>query len=510
MALNSNEVDPQARDALSQAFTSMAAKSDFAPLSDGAYFTQLGQQSQNQPVGVTPAPTLMAQAPAVASKIPLMVNIEEQLKRATEATDTMEAANILGSVRGAIAKEAATFYSETQGVANAEFGIPRLSAQLEEAIRMDDMSPGYRQKYGQADSDETAAVRRQLLTSKAAADSSINERLAGNPIYQELMAKAKTAEQLVATRVQQDLNKDATKQAEADEFYYSRPPEERKLLDEATGNTDSDPRVAMANLKFIYKDERRKKALFDVLNGGEAELPKLSISGNPFAKRMAIGREAKVFGTPEIAASKIAEVEAVANDNNKALLAFTALRNAGALGIPAGPEVEKLTQNVTLLLGPAAGKTKADQEMQAKQRADIAIKFARLNAEKEFNSDIMALRHKSSIPVPSWLAAEAASGKVGKIDNKAAMALANKAPLEERRVRIQELSDYYNSAVDYQNKSMLFPVSAFAGEKLKAQATLLGVFGDAAEKVGELFPSFGAGGMEGQALTDYMKQQANR
>lgn len=433
-----------------------------------------------EPVGAPPT-----------SQIPLLQNIEAQLKAATESQDTMEAARILGSVRGEIAKESAKFYKETQGIAHAEFGVPMLEQTLQQAIKMDDLSPGYRQKYGMADSDETAAIRRQAMTAKQAADSSIQERLAGNGTYQELMAKAKVTESIAAHRVQLDLDGDSRKQAEADEFYYSRPPEQRKLMDEAFGNDKGDPRVALANLKMMSGDA--KKQFAEVIEGGERVLPKLAIAGNVFARRIAVAREAKIFGSPDIASKKLEEVELVANDNRRALEEFTKLKAAGVFG----PEGEKLAQTVTLLLGPAAGTSAADQEKQRLQRIDIASRFARYNAEKEFDSDIMALRTKSQFPPPAWLAAEAASGKIGKIDEAAAIALAYKAPtLEERQARIKDLTTYVNSAVDHQNKSLLFQVSPLKAEKLKASIGLFPFIGQNVEQIQGIQKSLLMGGAD--------------
>ena len=468
----------------------------------------------------TQAPTLFqsSAAPAVVSPQTqaaspqtsnLLANIEEQLKVASTTTDTMEAGKALAEVKGAIAKEAANFYKDTQGIAHAEFGVPSLAGQLQQAIQMDDMAPGYRQKYGMADSDETAKVRQQLMTAKSAADGSIAERLAGNTVYQELMAKAKTQEAMVAHRTQRNIDQDANLQAKAEEFYYNIPPEEKKLFDEAIGNKEGDPRKALANLVRLEKDAGLKEQMKQLTKGGEAAIPVLTAAGNVFAKQIAIQREAPIFGSADIAAKKIQAVEAIAGDNRGSLEAFAKMRAGGFYA--AGDQTQALEKKMKLMLGPAAGNSAEDRIQSAKQRAAIAVDFAKFSAEQEFNSDLIALRHKSSLPVPAWLEAAAASGKIGKIDKNAAIALVHQAANpQEQQQRAKELTAFYNSAQEKQNKSILFAVSPLATEKLKAEIGLLSVFGKGLSKIGSMLPDFKVPTQTGEELSSYMNQQANR
>lgn len=456
---------------------------------------------------LTPSP-IESPTPIVKPVQGLMDEINSKLKDASEVTDTLKAASLIGDVKGAIAREAAKFQKETRSIAAAEFGVPSLEATLQNSVLLDDQSPGYRQKYGTADSDETAKVRSQLMQAKAAADSSINERLAGNSNYQELMNKAKATETMLTHRISKNIDIDTKRQLEAEEFYYTRPPEQRKLMDEILGNTQGDPRVAAANMKVLQANPEMKKQFSQVLENPETLIPSLALSGNVFAKRVLLERESKVAG-PEVAQKKLKQLEDISKDNIAALSVFSEMKAAGAY--PKGAEFEALEKRLKTSLGPAGGTSKQDQEIAAQARRDIAVKAARYITEKEFNSDIMALRNKASFPPPDWLQAAAASGKVGKIDKGAAIALVNMAPtVEERRIRQAELTAYYDSAVKQQNTSMIFQVSPLSTEQMKAEITLSGVLGNALTRVGNLLPSFGAPEMSGTRLQEYMKQSAER
>lgn len=481
-----------------------------------AFYKIAGQQAEQD--AAYGAPVYQSQSPSVGAKIqgpatqpspdqhPLLANLDSQLKLASSTEDPMETAKILANVKGSIAKTSAEFYKETQAVAHAEYQIPSLEAALKQSIQMDDASPGYRQKYGVADSDETASVRSHLMQAKAAADASIKERLAGNSVYQGLMAKAKAAETFTEYNIQKNLSRDAALQAKAEEFYYNIPPEQKKLFDEAIGNQEGDPRKALANLSRIHGSPEAKKQMEAVMEGGEAALPKLAIGGNLFAKRIAIQRESKVLGTPEIAAAKIADLEKISTDSRLALETFTKMKAAGVYG--SGKEVDDLSKRLTLALGPASGTSAADKQVAAAARVDIAQKAGRYITEKEFESDVMALRHKSQVPPPAWLEAAAASGKIGKIDKTAAISLINSASTtQERQQRAAEFSAYYGSAVQHQNKSILFQVSPLANEKLKAEISLMGVFGKAVGKAAEMLPTFGIPNLD---IQSYMQQQVER
>jgi hypothetical protein len=144
-----------------------------------------------------------------------------------------------------------------------------------------------------------------------------------------------------------------------------------------------------------------------------------------------------------------------------------------------GDKTQALERKLKLMLGPAAGTSAEDKKQAAQQRAAIAVDFAKFTAKQDFDADIMALRHKSSVPVPAWLEAAAASGKIGKIDKNAVIALIHQAPtVEEKQKRQAEVVAYYDSAVAQQNKSIMFQVSAYQTEKFKAQIAMGGVIGD--------------------------------
>ena len=95
--------------------------------------------------------------------------------------------------------------------------------------------------------------------------------------------------------------------------------------------------------------------------------------------------------------------------------------------------------------------------------------------------------------MPAWLEAASQRPEVGKIDKTAAIRIANQAPnREEKQKRIQELVEFYDSAVRTQNRSRLFNVNALASEQLKAEASLFEIMSGSIESIGGVFGGGGA------------------
>lgn len=401
----------------------------------------------------------------------LMSTIDEKLKQVNNAQDSMEAIKGLAEIRGAIAAEDSRFTKQAASAAYAEFSVPMLEATLQQNIQLDNAAPGYRAKFGMADSKQTEDVRNQLLRAKSAADASIPKRLLTNAAYTELMAKAKAVDSMAEHVNNRLRNRESDLDQKAADFYYNKSPEALKLFNEATDNEAGDPRKAMANMRDIYSHPHLKEQLSALEIGGEAALPKLVASGNPFAKRVALKREISVFGDAEVTAKKLAEVEKTGSDSADALMKFKIMKAAGSYGT--GEDIKALESSYNKFLGVAAGNTKADQEKASLARADIAVKYARFSAERDFNSNIPALRHKSSIPIPDWLDAASKDPTIGKIDKTTAISLANSAPTSEgRKARLTELTKFYESAVITQNKSLLFQVNPLSVEQLKAEGAM--------------------------------------
>lgn len=419
------------------------------------------------------APKLKAAA-NVAVETPkqdFLASIETQLKDAMTigANDPITSAKNLANVRGSIAAEDARFFKEAQTQAYAEYQIPRLMQALDQNIQMDRNTPSYVQRYGMADSDETAAVRRQLMTAKSAADASIQERLLGNEYYRSLKAKATSIESMIENQWKRGMERDAALEAKASEFYYSIPAEQKGLFDKAIGNTSGDPRVAMAT--FARLPAAEKQQLEKLMQSGEQGLALEALSGNRFAKNVLHKDETQVFGDKDQAALRLSKIEELSKDSKLSMAAFKEMKAAGFYG--AGKAVEDKALAISSLLQTAGSGNKEQQQMAAQRRIEIAKDYASYKMNQEFNLDIPALRTKSTVPMPAWLEAASQRPEVGKIDKSKAIALANQAPnREEKQKRINELVEFYDSAVKTQNRSKLFNINALASEQLKAEAAL--------------------------------------
>ncbi len=439
------------------------------------------------------APRLKASA-SVAVETPkqdFLASIETQLKDAMEigATDPMTSAKNLANVRGSIAAEDAKFFKEAQSQAYAEYQIPRLQQALEQNVQMDRSTPAYVQKYGMADSDETAAVRRSLMTAKSAADASINERLLGNEYYRSLKAKASSLEAMIESQWRKSMDRDAKLEAEASELYYSIPAEQKGLLDKAIGNVSGDPRMALATFARMPAAETRQ--LEKMMQVGEQGLALEALSGNRFAKTVLHKDEAQVFGDKDQAALRLSKIEEIAKDSKLALAAFKEMKASGLYG--QGKAVEDKALSTSSLMQAAGSGNKEQQQLASQKRVEIAKDYAAYKMNQEFNSDIPALRTKSTVPMPAWLEAASQRPEVGKIDKSKAIALANQASnREEKQKRIQELVEFYDSAVKTQNRSKLFNVNALASEQLKAEASLFDILAGSAESLGGIFGGGGA------------------
>lgn len=427
---------------------------------------------------VKESPKLRASTPVTAASAPAATNlldsVDAQLKQAVAEPDAMKAAQHLSNVRGAIAAEDARFFKEAQSTAYSEFGVQRLSEILDQNIKMDKSTPAYVQKYGDADSDETAAVRRQLMTAKAAADGSIAERLKGNPTYQSLMAKAKTTEALITDTVTKGLSKEADLDRKASEFYYSMPPEQKVIFDKAIGNENSDPRMAMATVARFSRIPGQMQQLEAVLQGGEKVIPSLALSGNIFAKKIALDAETKVFGDKDVAAKKLREVEKISMDTQAAVEAWKQLKLDRGFAARVGAEkIKAQDQAVSMMIAKAGSGNKQAQQEYASLRSSIAEDFAHVKAQKDFDSDLLALKNDKGLQAPVWLAEAGKDPAVGKIDKTKAIALVAKGQsMEEKKQRMKELVEFYGAAAERQQGSMFFRVNPLATESLKVETTL--------------------------------------
>lgn len=457
------------------------------------------QQKQEAPKFITPA--AVPNNGSLPGSQDIISSLGNQLRQAQElySGDPIRFAEEVSKIESTVAAKKVDFFKEAQAQAFVTYGIPDLEKNLA-ANKAKDNAPWFRQKYGMVDSDETIAAQGKLAAMKNAADGSIRESLLSNKTYQELDTYHKTFAKLAEGSLNSSINRQEKLRVEAAAEYASYTVEERDLLDKAIGNTERKPEMVFARTRLMSPDQ--KKMLNAVIVGGAKAVPQLALAGNPFAQNAALATETEVFGDRSVAEKKLSEVTAIASSNEQAM---KTLINMGA--------PKDVIANASSLLGPQAKVTgKAASEDAARKRSEIAVKFAELQTQKNFDSDILSL--KSDLPVPAFLQAAKGDPKqnpTGKIDRKLAIALANKAPtIQERQANISALTDFYGSAATRQNKSLFFKVNPLSAETLKTQATLMGVLGQATAKVGDMLPDFGVPDMTGGNLEAYMNQSVNR
>jgi hypothetical protein len=410
---------------------------------------------------------------SVSASEDIIANMETRLRilQETSGGDTIALSKGLAQLDADVAMKKADIYKEIQSLSLAKYQVPSLQKALQESIALDDKSPGFRQKYGSTDSSETGAIRSQLNQAMAAADGAINEGLKGNSVYQSIDTAAATFRRTAETLIFKNMAKDEQVAAAAQDAYNRYTPEQKKTWDMAIGNTDSNPVMAIAHYKALPAKGREE--LNQVVEGGNIAIPALTLSGNVFAKRIAIQKEAEVSGDANIAAAKVESLVNIASDSTAAFKAYETLKKVGLIS---PTDAKALDIQVKTSLDPRLSSG-ANKEEAAKLRRFVAMKVARAETTKAFNSDITHLSNNDGIPVPSFLAqaqnSPAFSNKKLSLDD--AITIANAAPsTQERQKNLNELGMYYSAAIKKQNQSPLFTVDPLAVEQLKAKAVLQG------------------------------------
>ena len=403
----------------------------------------------------------------------IISNMEARLRTLQETSggDPIALSKGLAQLDADVAMKKADMYKEARSLNMAKYSVPQLQKALQDSINLDSKTPGFREKYGNVDSEETVTVRSQLNQAMAAADGAVTESLKENPTYQSLDTAAGTFRKTAEALLFKNMAKDEQVTEAAKDAYNRYTPEQQKTWDIAIGNTKSDPVMAIAHYKALPAKGREE--LNQVVEGGAAAVPALTLSGNVFAKRIAIEKEAEVSGNPMVAAAKIENLVKIASDSTVAFNAYETMKKTGLIS-PADAKV--LDLQVKSTLDPRTSKGASKDEV-AKLSRFIAMKVAREETTKSFNSDITQLPNDAGIPLPGFLAqarnSPTFSGKKMTLDD--AITVANSAPsTQERQKNLNDLGIYYSAAVQKQNKSPLFTVDPLAVEQLKAKAVLQG------------------------------------
>ena len=446
-----------------------------------------GFRSVSDTSPTTGVPAMLHSSTASAD---IIGNMEMRLRQLQETSsgDPIALSRGLAQLDSDVAMKKADMYNEVRSLNMAKYNVPQLQKALQDSINLDTQTPGFREKYGSVDSEETLTVRSQLNQAMAAADGAVNESLKGNPVYQSLDTAAGTFRKTAEALIFKNMAKDEQVTEAAKDAYNRYTPEQQKTWDTAIGNTNSDPVMAIAHYKAL--PAKGKEELNQVVEGGTVAVPALTLSGNVFAKRIAIAKETEVSGDPILAAAKVENLVKIASDSTTAFNAYETMKKTGLIS-PADAKVLDLQIKTTLDPRTSAGAPKAEVE---KLSRFIAMKVARVETTKAFNSNITQLSNDEGIPLPGFLAqasnSPAFSGKKMTLDD--AITVANAAPsTQERQKNLNDLGVYYSAAVKKQNKSPLFTIDPLAVEQLKAKAVLQGfnLFGKMGESLNPIVES---------------------
>lgn len=408
----------------------------------------------------------------------------------------------LAQVEASVAAKHSDFMRAATAEAYTKHNVMAFEKAVQDGIQQDDMAPGYRQKYGSADSDETLAARKALNSAKSQAEGSIPEILKGNPAYLSFDAYSKSRIDAVKTMFMKRLGKEEQIDLQAEIEMSGYMPEQRAALEAISGFTDP-----VQQWKFTQAQGKNKQFLLDAISSTPEHLALQTLGGNPYAERLVRQKEQRVLGAEE-ADKRLGMVARIVADPVVANKAFQELVATG--GVPAA-RLEEYNKKATTALMQSSSTNKEEQKFAAAFRRDVAMQVASHTAQKAFDEDMLALRGKSKVPLPSFLEEASKDLKTGTISKEKALFLVKEAPsLELRKQRLQQLSEYYQSAADTQNESIFFKIQPLAPQKLLVEASLLGVFGQAADKIGGFFPKMGIPDMTGTTLEKYMQQSVER
>lgn len=406
---------------------------------------------------------------ASASLFDLQKNIDEQVA-ALEAVagDRNSFVSGLARIQSSIAAKEADFRKEAQTQAAIKTGVKDFEKALQDSIMMDRSTPEWVAQYGTADSDETIQARKNLIAAQNAALGASDNFLKENPAYVAFRTYAETKLKGAEAMFIKGMDRQEKLEFQADVVMSGYMPEQRQALAEISGF-----QTPVEQWKFMEAQGNNKKFLQETISASPKELPVLALSGNPYARRLVEKKEVAILGEAE-AGRLFGELDKIIADPieaNKKMADF----NANA-GISKEKQKENADKAAKALLQATSG-TASDKKEAAMFRMDLAQNFASYLAQTKFDSDMLALRGKSTAPLPQFLEEASKDPKTGPLTKEKAIILAKQAPtVQEQQARVNQLVAYYGSAAETQNRSLLFKIEPLAAEKLKVEAAFAGLF----------------------------------
>jgi hypothetical protein len=438
-----------------------------------------------------PAPVRQIAPSTAARETPsganFMANLDTQMAELGALKDDPEAyAKKLAMTEASVAAKATDFYNQAQATAAAKYGIPDLENQIRQLKMREQSTPAYVLKYGNIDSDEVVAAKKNLMAARNAADGAIPEILKGNPAFASLQTYATTLIDFSKRNQQREMDKLGDMERRALDTLSGFSTDQREKLAALSGFDD--PRQQYQFLKGNQKNIEQVQIALSAES--PQEVAALALTGNKYAAQLAFNNEKRVLGAD--ARPKMQTLERIVADPNAMQAAFTEMKNAGAFG----PNVKEWEKKMSAAVAGLSGDKEA-QRASAFTRQEVAKEYGKFIAEKEFTTDLLGLQNRSKVPPPAWLQAAASDVKVsgnGKISFDQAIALANQADtLEQKKARGQELLSYYTEAVKKQNDSTLFPVRPFLVEQMKAKLTMEASGMNIAKAIAMPFKAIGTG-----------------
>lgn len=409
------------------------------------------------------------QAPAMLQASPqaqdlegkLLKTINDNLLLADQEPSAIKAFTHIANMNAAIAKTKADFTKEAQATAFATYQIPQLEEALRFSEQKDRAHPLWEQY--QRDTPETAEIRQRLSSSKSAANASMDESLASNPVYSSMLTKAASLAKAGESILSKKLNKEQAYELEAERFTRGIGVEGHARLATLFPDQAGDPIALMAAVELSPK----KREVLGMLDVPQEQLPVLAFRGNNTALNYISAHETKI-GRKENAAL-IAEGFQITQNAGKAAEALNYLSQRGLFN---GKQGRIMKEEYEAALIPALQTNQEAREASARKISDIASTYVRLKAADVFNSNIMG---KSPVgTAPAWLVEDSLNAAVspdGRVSIDQAVGLAFKAKTrEERQVRSQELIKYYETILNQPaNSKSLFPIDPFELNRIKAK-----------------------------------------
>lgn len=362
--------------------------------------------------------------------------------------DSGDRFNKLAALNGAVEGLLSTKVKNASALAHGEYRVNELKAALEQNIQMDRNTPAYVQKYGMADSDETAQVRAQYQAALNSANSATQKYIAADPEFASIKGEfesfIKVQEQLTA--------QEYSTQAKAKEFGADI----RKTAKFLTNGSATDD--------LIVKDIKKYAALSDIARDPEALVQATLTQKDPeFGILLASKQAEKISGTDDInspafqteynkAFKDIQLIKGIKSDKTAFDRAFNELYSKnGILG------EEKKTELLKVQRGAANSAEGAKLYEAYKQ--DVALTYVRNRAKSEFlgnldswiTTDAQGTK-TSPFTVPGSPLTEAyslAKTVTPDVSLKALVSQFKTMPPEKRVLAQKELMGYMKNAKDH-------------------------------------------------------------